>query len=88
MNLKKKLWVSFIIMSFSFAAAHAAGVVIEAAKQQINVDKNKGFFSGDVKVTVGDVVVKSPRAELDLEPKSKKPSLAVFFDNPYAFPRV
>ena len=85
MNLKKKLWVSFIIMSFSFAAAHAAGVVIEAAKQQINVDKNKGFFSGDVKVTVGDVVVKSPRAELDLEPKSKKPSLAVFFDNPYAF---
>ena len=44
MNLKKKLWVSFIIMSFSFAAAHAAGVVIEAAKQQINVDKNKGFF--------------------------------------------
>lgn len=65
--------------------AFAADIVIEAAKQQINLDKNKGFFSGDVKVTVGDVVVKSPRAELDLEPKSKKPSLAVFFDNPYAF---
>ena len=62
-----------------------ANVVIEAAQQQINVDKNKGYFSGDVKVSIGDVTVKSPRAELDLEPKSKKPSLAVFFDNPYAF---
>ena len=61
------------------------GVVIEAKKQQIQLDQNKGFFSGDVKVTVGDVTVQSPRAELKLDPKTKKPSLAVFYDNPYAF---
>ena len=81
----KKILLTLFIMSFTIIGANCANVVIEAANQQINVDKNKGFFSGDVKVSVGDIVVKSPRAELDLEPKSKKPSLAVFFDNPYAF---
>lgn len=81
----KKILIAFIFTVLTMGSAWCAGVVIEAAKQQINVDANKGFFSGDVKVTVGDVVVKSPRAELELEPKSKKPSLAVFFDNPYAF---
>lgn len=81
----KKIVLTLIIMSFTIIGANCANVVIEAANQQINLDNNKGFFSGDVKVKVGDVTVKSPRAELDLEPKSKKPSLAVFFDNPYAF---
>ncbi len=81
----KKIFIAFIFLSFTIIGANCADVVIEANNQSINVDKNKGFFSGDVKVTVGDVVVKSPRAELELEPKSKKPSLAVFFDNPYAF---
>lgn len=75
----KKILLTLFIMSFTIIGANCANVVIEAANQQINVDKNKGFFSGDVKVSVGDIVVKSPRAELDLEPKSKKPSLAVFF---------
>lgn len=82
--IKKFLTISLITALFT-GASYAAGVMIEAGNQQINVDKNKGLFSKDVKVTVGDVIVKSPRAELDLEPKSKKPSLAVFFDNPYAF---
>lgn len=82
--IKKIMTLSLTFFLF-MGISYAAGVVIEAGNQQINVDKNKGFFSKDVKVTVGDVVVKSPRAELDLEPKSKKPSLAVFFDNPYAF---
>lgn len=85
MNSKKTLTAFFIIISLTTAVASAAGVVIEAANQQLNMDKNKGFFFGNVKVTIGDVVVKSPRAELDLDPKTKKPSLAVFFDNPYAF---
>ncbi len=87
-NLTVNIFIAafmFTVPFFTAGISDAAGVVIEAANQNINVDKNKGFFNGDVKVTIGDVVVKSPRAELDLEPKSKKPSLAVFFDNPYAF---
>ena len=59
-------------------------ITIESKEQEIQMDKNKGYFKGDVKVQVGDVVVQSPRADLDLEPKTKKPSLATFFDKPYA----
>ena len=62
----------------------ATAITIESKNQQIELDKNKGYFEGDVKVQVGDVVVQSPRADLDLEPKTKKPSLATFFDKPYA----
>lgn len=62
----------------------ATAITIESKNQQIELDKNKGFFEGDVKVQVGDVVVQSPRADLDLEPETKKPSLATFFDKPYA----
>ena len=60
--------------------ASAFAITIESKKQEIELDKNKGFFEGDVKVQVGDVVVQSPRADLDLEPETKKPSLATFFD--------
>ena len=62
----------------------AFAITIESKKQEIELDKNKGYFEGDVKVQIGDVVVQSPRADLDLEAETKKPSLATFFDKPYA----
>ena len=70
--------LSLLLMASAFA------ITIESKKQEIILDKNKGFFEGDVKVQVGDVVVQSPKADLDLEPATKKPSLATFFDKPYA----
>lgn len=78
-----RLFISLLIMFLLIGSAFA--ITIESKKQQMYVDKNKGYFSGDVKVQVGDVTVSSPRAELDLEPKTKKPSLATFFDKPYAY---
>jgi len=78
------LFMLLAILCYQTAAV-AENVVIEAKKQEIKVDQNKGFFTGDVKVTIGDITVQSPRAELNLDPKTKKPSLATFFDNPYAF---
>ena len=68
------LFLSMLFMGSVFA------ITIESKKQEMHLDKNKGFFEGDVKVQVGDVVVQSPRADLDLEPETKKPSLATFFD--------
>ncbi len=76
----KILYVFFIF----FFASSVFALTIESKKQEIYMDKNKGYFTGDVKVQVGDVVVRSPRADLDLEPETKKPSLATFFDKPYA----
>lgn len=82
--MKKKI-VLTALLAFCCCIVYAANVNIEAKKQRIEIDQNKGYFDEDVKVKIGDVVVTSPRAELDLEPASKRPSLATFFDNPYAF---
>lgn len=81
----KKLNFKLIIISLLMVSISSAlAITIESKKQEIQMDKNKGYFTGDVKVQVGDVVVTSPRADLDLEPQTKKPSLATFFDKPYA----
>ncbi|MBQ8635289.1 hypothetical protein IJ425_03955 [bacterium] len=80
---KKNLKVLSVILSMLMMSSVFA-ITIESKKQEIVLDKNKGFFEGDVKVQVGDVVVQSPRADLDLEPETKKPSLATFFEKPYA----
>lgn len=81
----RKIFLTLVLIIFTTMCGFCANVVIEAKKQTIKLDQNKGFFEGDVQVSVGDIKVKSPRAELDLDPVSKKPSLATFFDNPYAF---
>ena len=83
--MKKKIFAILALIIFASTSAHCANVVIEAKKQTINMEQNKGFFEGDVQVTVGDIKVQSPRAELDIDPQTKKPSLATFFENPYAF---
>ena len=83
--MKKIILFTLLIIFCYQISALAENVVIEAKKQEIKVDENKGYFNGDVKVTIGDITVQSPRAELNLDPKTKKPSLAVFYDNPYAF---
>lgn len=81
----KKILLVICILSLGITSVYCADVTIEAQKQTIQPEINKGFFTGNVRVQIGDVKVSSPRAELDLEPTSKKPSLATFFDNPYAF---
>lgn len=81
----KKINFKLLILFLIFAlGASVSAITIESKNQKMELDKNKGFFTGDVKVQVGDVVVSSPRADLDLEPETKKPSLATFFDKPYA----
>lgn len=81
----KKINIKFLIVFLLlFFASSVFAITIESKKQEMQIDKNKGYFTGDVKVQVGDVIVQSPRADLDLEPETKKPSLATFFDKPYA----
>ena len=81
----KKRDIKFLIAILGVLLLGSAfAITIESKKQELQLDKNKGYFTGDVKVQVGDVVVQSPRADLDLEPETKKPSLATFFDKPYA----
>lgn len=81
-KFNKKIILSVLLVIITCCTVY--GITIESKTQQIDYDNNKGYFKGDVKVQVGDVVVSSPRADLDLEPKTKKPSLATFFEKPYA----
>ena len=80
-KINLKFLIAFLLLFF---ASSVFAITIESKKQEMQIDKNKGYFTGDVKVQVGDVIVQSPRADLDLEPETKKPSLATFFDKPYA----
>ena len=82
--MKKMNYKIFIAILSILLTSSVFAITIESKKQEMQYDKNKGFFEGDVKVQVGDVVVQSPKADLDLEPATKKPSLATFFDKPYA----
>ena len=82
--MRKSNFKHLIVSLALLMVGSATAITIESKNQQIELDKNKGYFEGDVKVQVGNVVVQSPRADLDLEPKTKKPSLATFFDKPYA----
>lgn len=82
--MRKSNFKYLIVTLALLMVGSATAITIESKNQQIELDKNKGYFEGDVKVQVGDVVVQSPRADLDLEPETKKPSLATFFDKPYA----
>ncbi len=81
---KKKNKILITCLTILMCASMCLAITVESKKQEIRPDENKGYFTGDVKVQVGDVIVTSPRAELDLEPDTKKPSLATFFEKPYA----
>ena len=84
--MMKKINFKFLITTLALLLTSSVlAITIESKKQEIELDKNKGFFEGDVKVQVGDVIVTSPKANLDLEPETKKPSLATFIEKPYAF---
>jgi len=82
--MRKLLLIIFAFVS-TITFAYCTDVIIESKRQTLNLERNKGLFEGDVKVQINDVVITGPRAVLDLEPTSKKPSLATFYDNPYAF---
>ena len=60
----KKIFLTIALIAFTTMYANSANVVIEAKKQTIKMDQNKGFFEGNVQVSVGDIKVKSPRAEI------------------------
>ncbi len=77
-----------LILFFIFAAVSAGFVFandlsIKADKQSFKMEENKAKFEGNVKVQYEDITVTGPRAEVNIDPKTKKLTDAVFFDQPY-----
>jgi lipopolysaccharide export system protein LptA len=81
---KIKFKLSILLLMLALCTSVFA-ITIESKRQEIDLENNKGVFEGDVKVQIGDVVVVSPKADLELEPETKKPSLATFLEKPYAY---
>lgn len=83
--MKKKLVLAICIFLTAISVAYAANMTIEAEHQSFKEQENKAKFDGNVKVTIDEVVIKGPKAEVNINPKTHKVTEAVFFDNPVAF---
>ena len=74
--------VSLLLVSCS-AFVFAADLKIQADRQSFKAEENKAKFEGNVKVEYEDLTVMGKRAEVNIDPKSKKLKDAIFFDQPY-----
>jgi len=83
--MKKKIFLTICLFLAAITIAYAANLTIEADHQSYKMEEDKAKFDGNVKVTVDEVIIKSPRAEALTDPKTHKLNEAIFFDNPVAF---
>ena len=67
----------------TITAVFANDLSITADRQSFKMEENKAKFDGNVKVQYEELTVTGPRAEVNIDPKSKKLTEAVFFDQPY-----
>ncbi len=81
--MRRFLLTTAIIITIG--AVFAADLTIEADKQKFVDNKNKAYLEGNVKVQLDDITIKSPRAEGNVDPKSKKLTDANFFDKAYVY---
>lgn len=83
MRSLKVLIIALAITAASIGVVAANDLSINADKQSFKMEENKAKFDGNVKVQYEDITVKSPRAEVNIDPETKKLTDAVFFDKPY-----
>src|SRR5574344_1194396 len=80
--MKKFLIVLTIFLTASVALA--SNLTINSDTQSFTNNENKAHFDGNVKVMIDNIVIKSPHAEANVDPKSKKLTNAIFKDKAYA----
>lgn len=71
------------LCAVTITAVFANDLSITADRQSFKMEENKAKFDGNVKVQYEELTVTGPRAEVNIDPKSKKLTEAVFFDQPY-----
>ena len=72
-----------MLLAISTGFVLANDLSINADKQSFKMEENKAKFEGNVKVQYEDITVSSPRAEVNIDPQTKKLTDAIFFDQPY-----
>ena len=78
----KKLILLLILITTGVGVI-AADLVIDSKTQTYNEKDNKIKFEGNVKVEYEDLTVMGKRAEVNIDPQTKKLKDATFFDQPY-----
>lgn len=81
----KKLILLIGILFCFIGTCYAANLSIESNKQSFSDQQNKILLDGNVKVKMDDINVSSPRAEVDLDPDTKKIMNVSFLDNAYSY---
>ncbi len=81
----KKIICIFFLIFLSINVVFAANLVIDANKQELDVQNNQINLEGNVKVKMNDITLIGPRAVGKINPKTNKLEEAIFPDSPYAF---
>lgn len=82
--MKKLTILSFIILSL-VGTCLAANLTIESDKQSFKEETNKIYLDGNVKVKMDNINVTSPRAEVNVDPKTHEVKDVNFLDNAYSY---
>ena len=77
------LILTAVLVVTSSAFVLAGDLKIQADKQSFKEAENKAKFEGNVKVEYEDLTVMGKRAEVNIDPQTKKLKDATFFDQPY-----
>lgn len=80
----KKLVIFLVLLLSSMQLVFASNLLIEADKQEVNVDKNTGNLSGNVRITLDDLQVFGQKVKITLDPETKQMKDASFVNNAYA----
>ena len=79
----KNIFITTLLLLTSAGFVLAADLSIESDKQTFKMEENKAKFDGNVRVKMDDINVKSPRAEVYIDPQTKQLTDAVMYDKPY-----
>ncbi len=84
--MKKKI-LNILVLSMFLAGgvAFAASLSVESDTQEFKDAESKIYLQGNVKVKSGDVNVVSPRAVVEVDPKTHKVNNVEFSDKAYSF---
>lgn len=83
--MMKKI-VLIICMVISLAGiAFAADLKIQSNKQEFSDKDNKIFLDGNVKVKMDDLNITSPKAQVEIDPQTKKIKNVQFLENAYSY---
>ena len=83
--MKKNIFILAAALYIASAAVYAGSMTIESDKQEFKDGEKKIFLEGNVKVKTEDADITSPRAVIEIDPKTNKVKNAEFKEKAYSW---